>query len=298
MICEVIKVNYIPYLVMLACVSTSIGEGLVVKKHGSKYSGGFVFTGIVSLFSVAFFLIKDLLTDGVFTFKPEILMFSILGGFLYGMASVLTYEAFSKGSYALSNLILSYALVFKILYGLIVQKETEQSSAFTYIGFAVLALSIYLIKGRGQGEKKPVTVYWLVCIILSFVGSGMYGVVQRIQQKVFSAQYDNEFMVMALGFSAVALIAIGLIKEKNGLKPLYAKGNLYAVGAGAFNGLTNMTSLIINTMFLISRSSVIITGTKLLLVFLISVIFYREKFTKTQILGAVMGAAAVILFNL
>lgn len=298
MIYEVIKVNYIPYLVMLACVSTSIGEGLVVKKHGSKYSGGFVFTGIVSLFSMAFFLIKDLLTDGVFTFKPEILMFSILGGFLYGMASVLTYEAFSKGSYALSNLILSYALVFKILYGLIVQKETEQSSAFTYIGFAVLALSIYLIKGRGQGEKKPVTVYWLVCIILSFVGSGMYGVVQRIQQKVFSAQYDNEFMVMALGFSAVALIAIGLIKEKNGLKPLYAKGNLYAVGAGAFNGLTNMTSLIINTMFLISRSSVIITGTKLLLVFLISVIFYREKFTKTQIVGAALGAAAVILFNL
>ncbi len=298
MIYEVIKVNYIPYLVMLACVSTSIGEGLVVKKHGRKYSGGFVFTGIVSLFSMAFFLIKDLLTDGVFTFKPEILMFSILGGFLYGMASVLTYEAFSKGSYALSNLILSYALVFKILYGLIIQGETEDSSVFTYIGFAVLAISIYLIKGRGQGEKKPVTVYWLICIILSFVGSGMYGVVQRIQQKVFSAQYDNEFMVMALGFSAVALIAIGLIKEKNGLKPLYAKGNLYAIGAGAFNGLTNMTSLIINTMFLISRSSVIITGTKLLLVFLISVIFYKEKFTKTQIVGAALGAAAVILFNL
>lgn len=298
MIYEVIKVNYIPYLVMLACVSTSIGEGLVVKKHGRKYSGGFVFTGIVSLFSMAFFLIKDLLTDGVFTFKPEILMFSILGGFLYGMASVLTYEAFSKGSYALSNLILSYALVFKILYGLIIQGETEDSSVFTYIGFAVLAISIYLIKGKGEGEKKPVTVYWLICIILSFVGSGMYGVVQRIQQKVFSAQYDNEFMVMALGFSAVALIAIGLIKEKNGLKPLYAKGNLYAVGAGIFNGLTNMTSLIINTMFLISRSSVLITGTKLLLVFLISVIFYKEKFTKTQIVGAVMGAAAVILFNL
>ena len=298
MIYEVIKVNYIPYLVMLACVSTSIGEGLVVKKHGRKYSGGFVFTGIVSLFSMAFFLIKDLLTDGVFTFKPEILMFSILGGFLYGMASVLTYEAFSKGSYALSNLILSYALVFKILYGLIIQGETEDSSVFTYIGFAVLAISIYLIKGKGEGEKKPVTVYWLICIILSFVGSGMYGVVQRIQQKVFSAQYDNEFMVMALGFSAVALIAIGLIKEKNRIKPLYAKGNLYAVGAGAFNGLTNMTSLIINTMFLISRSSVLITGTKLLLVFLISVIFYKEKFTKTQIVGAVMGAAAVILFNL
>ncbi len=290
--------NFIPYLMMLACVSTSIGEGLVVKSHGRKYNGGFVFTGIVSVFSMLFFLIKDLVTDGVFTFKPEVLGFAILGGFLYGMASVLTYEAFAKGSYALSNLILSYALVFKILYGLIVQKETEQSSAFTYIGFAVLALSIYLIKGRGQGEKKPVTIYWLVCIILSFVGSGMYGVVQRIQQKVFSAQYDNEFMVMALGFSAISLITIGLVKEKNGIKPLYSKGNLYAVGAGAFNGLTNMTSLLINTMFLISRSSVLITGTKLLLVFLISVLFYKEKFTKLQVVGAVLGAVAVILFNL
>ena len=67
--------NYIPYLVMLACVSTSIGEGLVVKSHGRKYNGGFVFTGIVSIFSMLFFLIKDLLTDGVFTFKPEVLAF-------------------------------------------------------------------------------------------------------------------------------------------------------------------------------------------------------------------------------
>jgi drug/metabolite transporter (DMT)-like permease len=70
------------------------------------------------------------------------------------------------------------------------------------------------------------------------------------------------------------------------------------VGAGAFNGLTNMTSLLINTMFLISRSSVLITGTKLLLVFLISVLFYKEKFTKLQVVGAVLGAVAVILFNL
>ena len=105
-------------------------------------------------------------------------------------------------------------------------------------------------------------------------------------------------MVIALGFSAVVLIITGLIKDKKGIGALAEKGNLYAVAAGLFNGLTNMTGLIVNTMFALSGASVLRSGIKLFLVFLISVIFYKEKFTKLQIAGAVLGGVSVILFNL
>ena len=289
----------VAYFLILLGVLTSLGEGIVVKSHGKKYSGGFIFTGIVSLFSMLFFLVKGMMSGGI-NFDVKILPYALLGGFLYAAASVLTYEAFMRGSFALSNLILSYTLVFSVLYGLIFQNEAKDATVFTYIGFFALALSIYLVNGTGKKieGKKPVTFYWLLCIILSFVGSGMFSVVSRIQQRVFDAKLDNEFMVISLGFSAVALIAIGLIKEKKGFGALTVKGNLYAVMAGAFNGLTNTTGLIVNTMFAFSGASVLRTGIKLFLVFLISVIFYKEKFTKLQIAGAVLGGASVILFNL
>ena len=39
-------------------------EGIFTKKYGAKYNkGGFIFTTMISFFSMLFFLCKDLITD-------------------------------------------------------------------------------------------------------------------------------------------------------------------------------------------------------------------------------------------
>lgn len=280
------------YLLILLGVSASIGEGLLVKAYGKKHTGdGFLFTGITSLFSMLFFVVTN---QGGFQAAPELFIYGILSGVAYAGAVVLTYVAFSIGSYALSNLILSYSLIFTVIYGLVFLKE--KASVYTYIGFALLAVSIFLMRGKDQ-EKKGFSLKWLIAILVSFVGSGIFGVLQRMQQIRFEDACSNEFMIITLGISAGSLIIIGLFREKSGIKGIFSKGNLYAAGAGVCNGMTNMFTLIVNTMFELSRASAIRSGLKLLIIYLISLLVFKEKFTKRQMVGAVIGAVSIVLFN-
>ena len=281
------------YILILIGIMTNVAEGTIVRSHGKKYSGGCIFTGIISLFSMIFFLVTD--TNG-FVIKDGLIWYSLAAGIMYGMASVLTYEAFARGSFALSNLILSYALVFTVCYGIIFLKEN--ATVYTYIGFVLLVISIFLMNNKKEEAKKQITFDWVICITLSFIGSGMFGVIQRMQQIRYDNSVTNEFMVIALGISSVMLFTVGLLREKKGIKGILTKGNIYAAAAGIFNGLTNMTTLMVNTMFMISRTSVIRAGVKTIIIFLISSLIYKEKFAVKQLIAVGLGAISVIIFNI
>ena len=98
------------------------GEGIFIKKYNQKESnGGFIFTAILSLVSMSFFILIDLLTDknGI-NINLNLLTYAIIGGVSYALASLLTYLALGCGSYVLSNLILSYGIFVTVFHGLFV----------------------------------------------------------------------------------------------------------------------------------------------------------------------------------
>ena len=133
----------IGYLLMFISSCTSLAEGILIKKYNKKHSkGGFIFTAFVSLFSMLFFLFRDIITDPTgLCFEIKMLPYAIVGGILYCVASLLTYMALQCGSFAISMLILSYSLVISILYGLIFLGES--ASILTYIGFAIIFVSLH-----------------------------------------------------------------------------------------------------------------------------------------------------------
>lgn len=269
-------------------------EGVFIKKYNSKHeAGGFIFTGLVSLFSMLFFVITN--TDG-FQFPPGMWIYSVAAGILYCGASFLTYVALGCGSYAMSMLILSYGLVFKIGYGLFFLNEP--ASVFTYIGLAVIFVSIYLTRGEKDKTKSKFSVKWLVCILLSVFGSGMFGVVQRMQQIAFDDTCTNEFMIIALAISAASLFIIGVIKDGKKLKSILKYGGGYAISAGVANGMNNMIGLVVNTLMPVSLSSPLRAGLRIVTVFLISKLIFKEKFLKRQVVGVFLGAVALVLLNI
>lgn len=272
-------------------------EGVLIKKYNEKHDkGGFIFTAIVSLFSMLFFLFADIIGDSNgLQFNLPLVMYGIFAGIAFCLASFLTYIALGCGSYVLSRLILSYGILITIIYGLC---TGETLSVFGWIGVGLILVSLYLVKGNDSEENVKPTKKWIITISLSVAFAGVFSVLQRHQQIQFSNLYDNEFMVVTLGVSALSLFIIGLVKDGKDLGYILKHGGLYSMGAGLSNGATNLLTLYVYTISPVSFVSPFSAGVSILISFILSKIIFKEKFSKLQYAGVLLGGIALVLFNL
>ena len=281
------------FLIVVSC-ATSLVEGVLIKKYNAKHDkGGFVFTAMVSLFSMLFFVITD---TGGFDFRLEMLPYGILAGTAYCIASFLTFIALTCGPFAISMLILSYSGVFMIVYGLFFLNEAI--TPFKIAGILLILVSLFLNRSKKKEEEKKASLKWLICIGLSVIGSGMLGVLQKMQQVKFDNKVNNEFMIVTLGFSALVLFVIGIIKDGKDTLYILKNGAPYFSTAGISNGLTNFLSLVLNMMLALSIVSPIKSGAKIIFTFAVSKLIFKEKLLKRQVAAVIVGAVALVLLNI
>jgi len=281
------------FLLILLSSATGLVEGTLIKKYNEKYiNGGFIFTAMVSLFSMLFFVITD---KGGFDFRAEMIPYGIVSGIFYCSASFLTFIALGCGPFALSMLILSYSGVFSIACGIFLLNDDVD--VFTILGIALIFISLFLNRAEKNKDNKSASLKWLICIGLSFFGSGMFGVMQKLQQVRFNNKVTSEYMIVTLGFSAITLFIIGFIKDYKNIGHIFKYGGLYSSLAGVSNGTTNFLSLMANTMLPLSIASPVKSGTKIILAFVLSVVVFKEKFLRRQVVGVIIGAIALILLN-
>lgn len=282
------------YLLILCKTVSNLGEGVLIKKYDEKHSsGGMFFTGILSLFALIFFAVSD--RNG-FNFPSKMIPYAIVYGLIYCISYLLTFVALSCGSFTMSMLIISYYLVLPIIYGIIWLKEDV--SAFTYLGFGLLVVSLFLVRGNETGEKKKINVKWVVSIVITTVGNGLLAILQKVQQVEFDNSCNNEFMMTGLAVSAAVLLIGGVIKDRKNLKEIIRYGVPYAGSAGVANGVTNLLGIYVNNLLPLSIVSPACAGVKIIMSFFTSKLLFKEKFIKRQIAGVIIGTAALIFLNL
>jgi drug/metabolite transporter (DMT)-like permease len=166
-------------------------------------------------------------------------------------------------------------------------------------------ISVFLVRGKKEKasakENAPrvkLSPKWVICVALSVIGSGMFGVMQKLQQVKFLKTCDNEFMIVTLFFSAITLFFIGIITNGKNLLYILRHGGIYAGIAGLSNGATNLLNLVVNAMIPISIAAPTRSGIKIVISFLISLILFKEKLSRRQTFGVIIGATALILLNL
>ena len=270
-------------------------EGIFTKKYNAKNNkGGFIFTSIVSLFSMIFFIANDLITDkNGLQFNAPVVTYGVLGGIGFAAACITMYYALEWGSFGLTNLLASFGILITIAHGLFLG---ETLTWLSWVGIALIALSIFLVKG-GEKENVKFTTKWLIMTICAILTAGLYGILQRQQQVEFNSGLNNEFMIVTLAVSAISLFIIGVIKDGKELKNVFKHGFLYAAGGGISNGLTNFLTLYVYTLVPISFAAPMKTGIQILLSFMIARLIFKEKYSKQQYLGVALGTVALVLFN-
>ncbi|MBE6762457.1 MAG: hypothetical protein E7551_09295 [Ruminococcaceae bacterium] len=200
--------------------------------------------------------------------------------------------AIAYGSLSLTSLFISYSLMIPTFYGLIIGDTV--STGFIP-GMLLLVISLFLT--NKSNEKAKISLKWIICVFLSFLGNGMCTVVQKMQQIASNGAYKNEFMIVALAIVTVVMLIMSILKERTEIKFFAKVGWHWAIICGALNGMVNLFVMILSGKMPVSLMFPLISAGGLIVTYIVSRFFYKEKLTKIQFIGFIFGLMAVVFLN-
>ncbi len=142
-----------------------------------------------------------------------------------------------------------------------------------------------------------ISLKWFILVMISLFANGFIGVLTRMQQIRFNDVCSSEFQIISIGGSFVLLAAIGLIHDRKSLPYIMKHGTLYGLGAGVCNGAKNLLTLVIYLLLPLTIVSPMSTGLGMLSTFALALLVYKEKYTKRQLIGVLLGVCAILLLT-
>jgi len=281
------------YLLLFSIV-LGVGVQNIAKKFFNKkvIGGTYLFNAISIFFTLIFFVV----TMKNPAFSTEYLIYSFLFALSYITAGVFSFLAIKEGSLSLSSLIISYSLLVPSAYGLIFQNE--RFTLFLLIGLSLLIISLFLINFEKKTEKPQITFKWLIYITLAFLGNGFCSTVQRIQQIECEGKFKNEFMVVALLISFLVFMVLTILYDRKDLLINVKKGFISCFICGISNGVVNLFVIILSLSMAASVMFPIISAGGIIFSAITAIFLFKEKLSKLQYLGLVIGIISVIFLNI
>lgn len=270
-------------------------EVMLVKRYGKKYGkGGMFFNAIICLFAMIYFFITD---TGGLVFAKGIWGYGIVNSLMYATGFYAAYVAFKIGSFGLTRLFTSFGVIISTFYGIIFLNEP--TSLLTYISLAMILVSLALMNySKSEGTRQKITLKWVIYVLLIIISNAAIAIIGRMQHGVYGDVYKNEFLIISLAGAAISLFALGAVFERESFKETLRHGIIYGASAGVCNGINNLFVLITYNYLPISFTSPLKSGLGIVISFVVSVLLYKEKFGRHQVVGVIIGALAVVLMNI
>lgn len=249
-----------------------------------------------------------LLTWGIlyfadYSFNASVFWFSLLFGILYFLGNIGYMLAIKNGPLFLSNLFLNLSSVSLVIWGFFFWNA--KVNALVIIALVLVVLSVFLCmyhkhdaKNTGENREK-ITFKWVVFMIMAFVGNAGVGIVSRTQQILYNGQHGNMLMFYGTMIAVIVAVVDFVRVDKSGLKTIEMKQNAYPILAGITNFAVNLMGLYFATTPLSTNLIYPVLGVGcLMLVTVCSKFIFKEKMTKLQWTGILIGAAAIALLSI
>ena len=281
------KYFFLVLVILLLSLQNYIAKQYNIK---AKAFNIWLFSGMTTLGALIYFLIN---AGFKVTVVWEVVPYSLGFALFYGSATVGSVMAVRKGMFSLSTLISSYSLLVPTLYG--ITFLNEEIGWTGYVGIVLLAASIYLLNKKD--ETITFSISWLIWVAVAFIGNGFCSTVQKMQQVAFNGGYKNELMIYALFVLTVVFMIMGVVTGKELWKEAKATAG-YGLPKGLANGVVNYLVMMLQGMLPTALLFPLISAGGIVTAFLLAVFLYRERLTKPQLVGYVIGTVSVILLNL
>lgn len=208
-------------------------------------------------------------------------------------------KAVQCGPLSLSSLIVSLSLILPALFGIVALGEPFRVT--TSVGLLFLIASLVLVnkqsKTIGENQMK-ITPRWLIYIAICFLTNGGCSVMSKLHQFQFPGLYQAEFLGVAMTTATALNLVLVLCSPKDGLSQVWKPCLLYGGLTGLLNGTHNFFVFTIASLLPAAVMYPLISAGGLILTFFICLLIYKERLSKAQVLGVIIGVVSIVFLNI
>lgn len=283
-------------ILLYLCIITAASTHTSLTKMFNRQSDQAAVFNALRAFT-AFLLFVFISLPG-FTVHIPTLLFGTGYGIFLSIAMYMGYRALCVGPMALTSMMLSFSVVFPVLWGILVQKE--QVLPLQYTAFLLLIAALVLVNADKLRQKQSSDIQyrkWFLYASVTCLCNGGCSILQKEHQTAFPALYSREFMVAAMGICTVIFICIALC-----CVPPQAfrqtTGKWYAVLGGVTNSMANFLTLVLAGVENASVLFPMISAGTIFAALLWGFFAFREKPKCNQYAALLVGAVSIILLKL
>ncbi len=227
------------------------------------------------------------------TLDASVIPYSLLfaAGFVLYTPSIM--NALSCGSVALTSFVAQLSLVGVSVWGMIFWGA--KPTVLTFVGLALVAISLFLCLYTGKGEKKQkISLKWVVFASLVFLSNAVCSIAQKTQQMHHGEKYGNFLMMVALGTASLFCLVMFLRSDKSDAKTIFRQSFYLPMASGVSNAMLNLCVILMAASTLSTSliyPTLAVGG--IALTTLASAFIFKEKMLPSQWIGIAVGAAAM-----
>jgi drug/metabolite transporter (DMT)-like permease len=277
----------IPILYLLNVVC-SAGQSALGKQYANRGGESLPFNMNKAVIGTILFLVLGLMSG--FSWHLETMLFGLFYGISLCISMHTGFKALSIGPMALTSIIASFSLIIPFLFGIILWNEILTLLKFS--GIILLLLSIFLINIK---KENGFSAKWLFYALVTLLSNGFCSVIQKMHQIKFPTLYRTEFMFWALLCVSIILTITYNTKRKGKVKFEFS---LLGIASGIANCCANFIVLFLSATENASVLFPIIAVANIITVWVIGILFFKERLKVLQAIGLAMGVVSVVLLKI
>ncbi len=273
------------YFLNVACAT---GRSALEKQSAKTNTGATIFNLNKTLSGLALFLVWGLVQG--FSLHGPTLALGLCYGFFLCISMHTGFRALALGPMALTSILAAFSLLVPFFFGIFFWKEPL--TVFGGCGILLLLLSIVLINGK---KATGLSLRWFLYALATLLTNGACSVIQKYHQMQFPALYRNEFMVAAL-LSVWLLLWATRRLNRTKKEPFHFCG--LGLLSGILNGAANYIVLYLSATENASVLFPVVSVANIVAVWIVGIVFFKEKLTVAQSVGLVLGILSVFLLKI
>lgn len=285
---------------MAACLATYILKKVYTNRSSGSMTGVYLYSAVGCVVSAVVLLLWGGI-DGISLFTC---LLGLLFGLVISLLEIFMIRAFRSGPMAYTMVIVSCSTVFTALSGFFF--FDENIGVFQLLGIALMVGSFVFATEKKSGEKRG-GLLWLTFSLLTFLCSGSIGFMQKIHQTSSHKNELNAFLVLSFAvsfiFSAV-MTFMALRKEKSPLLERREDGRvnfafiIIMIVSGICVAANHKLNLSLSGIMPSAVFFPIVNGGNLVLTTLSALVIFRERLTRRQWIGVILGVLSVLFLCL